>query len=71
MAGTGHHLSGCEETRFAFNVNNVEAEVVAKHIHNLLCFVQAQQAVIHEHAGQTVANGAMQQHCRHGGVNTT
>ncbi|MNB97988.1 hypothetical protein D3C75_452290 [compost metagenome] len=49
-----------QETLFAFNVNDVQAEVVAKHVHNLFSFVQTQQAVIHEDAGQVFTDGAVQ-----------
>ena len=48
---------------------DVQAETVAEHIHNLLGFVQAQQAVIHEYAGQIFADGAVQQHRGNGRVN--
>ena len=43
-----------EETLLAFNVNNVQAKVVAEHLHHLLRFVQAQQTVVHEYAGQVL-----------------
>ncbi|CCK03561.1 hypothetical protein BN129_2244 [Cronobacter sakazakii 701] len=49
-------------------MNDVKTKMVAEHIHHLLGFVQAQQAVINGHAGQTVANRAVQQHGGDGGV---
>ena len=35
-------------------MNNVQAKMVAKHIHYLLGFVEAQQTVVDEHAGQVL-----------------
>lgn len=35
-------------------MNDVQTEVVAKHVHNLLGFVQTQQTVVHEDAGQVL-----------------
>ncbi|VUJ24739.1 Uncharacterised protein [Klebsiella pneumoniae] len=59
-----------EETLLAFNVNNVQAKVVAEHLHHLLRFVQAQQTVVHEYAGQVFADSAVQQHRGHRRVHT-
>ncbi|MNS31619.1 hypothetical protein D3C72_636770 [compost metagenome] len=60
-----------QEALFAFNVNNVQTEMVAEHVHHLLGFVQAQQTIVHEDAGQVFADGTVQQHRGHGGVNAT
>lgn len=49
-------------------MNDVQAEAIAKHIHNLLGFIQTQQTVIHKDAGQVFADGAVQQHGGHGGI---
>ena len=49
-------------------MNDVQTEVVAKHVHNLLGFVQTQQTVVHEDAGQVFTDGAVQQHRGYGGV---
>ena len=57
-----------QETRLAFDVNDVQAEAIAKHIHNLLGFIQTQQPVIHKDAGQVFADGAVQQHGGDGGI---
>ncbi len=57
-----------QEALFAFHVNDVQTEVVAEHIHNLLGFVQTQQTVVHEDAGQIFTDGTVQQHGGHGGV---
>lgn len=50
-------------------MNDVQTEVVTEHVHHLLRFIQAQQTVIHEDAGQVFADSTMQQHCGDGGVN--
>lgn len=64
------HARQCgQEAVFRLNVNDVQAEVVAEHFHHLLGFVQAQQAVVDKHAGQALADGAVQQHRGDGGVN--
>ncbi len=57
-----------QEALLAFHVNDVQTEVVTEHVHDLLSFVQTQQAVVHEDAGQVFADGAVQQHCGDGGV---
>ncbi|UMG86985.1 hypothetical protein MF573_20365 [Klebsiella pneumoniae] len=49
-SGSFSPASADEETLLAFNVNNIETKVIAKHIQNLLCFVETQQAVVDEYA---------------------
>ncbi len=56
---------------FAFHVNDVQTEVVTKHVHDLLGFIQTQQTVVHEYAGQVFTDSAVQQHRGYGGVNAT
>ena len=51
-------------------MDNIQTEVVTEHLHHLLAFVQTQQTVIDEDAGQLLTDGAMQQHGHHGGVDT-
>ena len=50
------------------DMDDLHAQVVGEGLHHLLGFVQAQQAVVHEHAGQLVADGAMDQRRRHRGI---
>ena len=52
-------------------MNNVQTKVIAKHIQNLLCFVETQQAVVDEYASQVFTDSAVQQHCGYGGIHTT
>ena len=48
--------SSLASTRMNFGV-----QLAFEHVHDHVAFVQAQQAVVHEHAGQLVANGAVNQ----------
>ncbi len=57
-----------EEALFRVDLDDVQAEVIAEHVHHLLAFVQAQQTVVNEDAGQAIADGAVHQHGDHGGV---
>ena len=43
-------------------------QLAFEHLHDHIAFVQAQQAVVHEHAGQLVADGAVDQCSSHGRV---
>src|SRR5690606_7288393 len=51
------------------NVDDLHAEVIAKGAHDLLGFVQAQQAVVDENAGQLVADGLVDERSGHRGIN--
>ena len=44
------------------------AEVFAERVHDLRCFVQAQQSRVHENARQLIADGPMDQRCRNSRV---
>jgi hypothetical protein len=46
-------------------VHHLDAEIAGKGVHHLLGFVEAQQAVIDEDAGQLVADRAVDQRRRH------
>ncbi|MPN15076.1 hypothetical protein SDC9_162405 [bioreactor metagenome] len=54
-----HELGGCVD------MNDLGMQATGEHIHDHLAFVQTQQAMINEHAGQLIANGAMDQRRRH------
>jgi hypothetical protein len=41
-----------------------------EHLHHHLAFIEAQQAVVHEHTGQLVADRLVQQRRHHGRINT-
>ena len=48
------------EFRASINMDNFHAQIFSKSFHNLLGFIQAQQAVVHKYAGELRANGTMQ-----------
>jgi hypothetical protein len=52
------------------DVNDLDAQVLAKGFHHLLGLVQAQQAGIDEDTGELVADGSMNQGRRHRGIDT-
>jgi hypothetical protein len=54
-----------EELVFSVGADHLDAHVLGEHGHHLLAFVQAQQAVVDEHAGQLVADGLVQQRGNH------
>ncbi|MNN08968.1 hypothetical protein D3C81_1218370 [compost metagenome] len=59
-----------EELLFSVGADHLDAHVLLEHGHHLVAFVQAQQAVVDEHAGQLVADGLVQQRGNYRGVNT-
>src|SRR5690554_1864108 len=60
-----------QEQIFGIGTDNLHAHVAGEHVHHLIAFVQAQQAIIHEHAGQLVTNGLVQQRGGDRGINAT
>ncbi|MNO91998.1 hypothetical protein D3C76_835590 [compost metagenome] len=58
-----------EELLFSVGADDLDAHVLLEHGHHLVAFVQAQQAVVDEYAGQLVADGAVQQRGNHRAVN--
>jgi hypothetical protein len=49
-------------------MHHLGVQPAGEHLHHHLAFVQAQQAVVDEHAGQLVADGAVDQRRRHAGI---
>ena len=45
------------------DADDLDPEVAGEHVHHHVAFVQAQQAVVDENAGQLVADGAVDQRC--------
>ena len=60
-----------EELLLGVGTDHLDAHVLLEHGHHLVAFVQAQQAVVDEYAGQLVADGAVQKRGDHRGVDTT
>ncbi len=50
------------------DADDFDAQILGEHVHHHVAFVQAQQAVVDEHAGQLVANGAVDQRGGDGGI---
>ena len=61
LLGVGNALQVPHELLGGVDVDDAHAEVAGKGTHHLLGFVEAQQAVVDEDAGQLVTDGAMQQ----------
>ena len=64
----GHAGQVAQELVFGIDADHLDAEVLGEHVHHHLAFVQAQQAVVDEHAGQLVADGAVDQRRGHGRI---
>ncbi|OPF33664.1 cytosine deaminase [Pseudomonas aeruginosa P47] len=60
-----------EELVLGVGADHLHAHVLGEHGHHLVAFVQTQQAVVDEHAGQLVADGLVQQRGDHRGVHAT
>ena len=66
--GVGHACKFAHEIVHRIDANHFDAQMVGKHIHHHIAFVQAQQTVINEYAGELVANCAVNQRGSDGGV---
>jgi len=62
---TVHAGERAEEARRTIRLDHAHAEVTRERFHDLLGLVQAQQPVVDEHAGELVADRAMDERCRH------
>ena len=60
-----------EKTCLGIDADNMHAHVFGEGRHDLIAFLMAQQSVVDEHAGEFVADGAMQQRRDHRGIDTT
>src|SRR3990167_3656475 len=59
-----------EELLLGVGADHFDAHVLGEHGHHLLAFMQAQQAVVDEYAGQLIADGLVQQRRDHRGIHT-
>src|ERR1700712_3104187 len=59
-----------KELLFGVGADDLDAHVLGEHGHHLLTFVQAQQTVVDEDAGQLITDGLVQQRRDHRGVDT-
>ena len=64
----GHAGQFAHEILRGIHVNDVDAQMTGKGFHHLFGLAQAQQAVVHEHAGKLFADGLVQQRRGHGRI---
>src|SRR5450830_1420183 len=67
----GHAGQVAQELVFGIDLDDFHAQVLGEHVHHHLAFVQAQQAMVDKHAGQLVADGAVDQGSGNGGIDAT
>jgi hypothetical protein len=66
--GVAHARQVAQELLAGVDVDHLGVQAADEHVHHHVAFVQAQQAVVDEHAGQLVADGAVDQRRGHAGV---
>ena len=72
MQGAIDHARELAEKQLArIDTNHFGMQLADKHVHDHVAFIEAQQAVVHKHAGQLIANGAVNQRSGHGRIHTT
>ena len=64
----GHTAQKLQVALLGVHVDEVHVELLREHLFHLLGLAFAQKAVVHEHAGQLLADGASAQRRHHGGV---
>jgi hypothetical protein len=65
LFGVGNASQVMQKFGTGINVDYFHAEIFGEGFHHLFGLVQTQQAVVHEHASQLIADGAMDQRRRH------
>ncbi|MCY1359310.1 hypothetical protein D9M69_458740 [compost metagenome] len=65
LLGVGHTGQVAEELLGSVDVHDLGVQAAGEHLHHHLAFVQAQQAMIDEDAGELVADGAVDQRRGH------
>ena len=66
--GVGHTGQLAQKQITGIHAYDVRMQLAHKHVHHHVAFVQAQQTVVHKHAGELVANGAVDQRCSNRGI---
>jgi len=61
LLGLAHAGQAGEEEVARVHANDARVQFALEHLHDMIALVQAQEAVVHEHAGELVANGAVNQ----------
>jgi hypothetical protein len=67
-SGIGDAFQVTHELAHGIDMDHLDAEVAGEGVHYLHAFVEAQQAVVDEDAGELVADRAMQQRGDHRGI---
>jgi len=68
LFGIGDALQGGQELLRSIDVHDLEVHVLREGVQHLLRLVQAQQAVVDEHAGELLADRLVAQRSRHRGI---
>ena len=69
-SGSSSPSSAGEEPVCRVHADHPDAKVLRESLHDLVALAEAQEAVVHEHAGELVADGAMQERRDHGGIDS-
>jgi hypothetical protein len=67
--GVAHAGQFAQEQLAGIHAHHLGVQLSRKHVHHHVAFVQAQEAMIDEDAGELVANGTVDQCRRHAGIN--
>ena len=70
LFGVGHAGQRGQKPRFSVHPDHPHAEMLTERDHDLITLVQAQQASVHEHAGELVADGPVQQRRHYRGIHS-
>ncbi len=68
LFGIGHTLQAREKRGLGIHADHTRTEVLREHAHDLIAFVQAQQAGVDEHARELIADRRVQQRRHHGRI---
>jgi hypothetical protein len=66
LLGLAHAGQLAQEQVAGVHADDLGVQLADEHVHHHVAFVQAQQAVVDKHAGELVADGAVDQRGGHG-----
>src|SRR5579863_5354522 len=66
-----HSGENAKEARLRIDPDDAHAQVLREGAHDLVAFAKTQQSMIHEHAHQLIANGAVEKGGDHRGIHAT
>ena len=64
-------LGGTDAEIAGIDTDHPGLQLAHKHVHHQIAFVQAQQAVVDEHAGELLADGTMEERSGHGRIHAS